>query len=65
VLWWFVTVLGERPSLRGLAEQAGTGPMMTSQVVRALERRGLRAALVVLAALEGRPAPAALGPSDG
>jgi DNA-binding MarR family transcriptional regulator len=41
VLWWFVTVLGERPSQRALAEQAGTDPMMTSQVVRALERKGL------------------------
>jgi DNA-binding MarR family transcriptional regulator len=114
VLWWFVAVLGERPSQRALAEQAGTDPMMTSQVVRALERKGLlvrrrdpgdsralqldltprgarlaveaitvveaadrdffaaagdehrlRAALVALAGLEGRPAPAALGPSDG
>jgi DNA-binding MarR family transcriptional regulator len=41
VLWWFQTVRGERPSQRGLAAQAGTDPMMTSQVVRALERRGL------------------------
>lgn len=41
VLWWFVTVRGERPSQRALAEQAGTDPMMTSQVVRALERKGL------------------------
>ncbi len=41
VLWWFVTVVGERPSQRALAEQAGTDPMMTSQVVRALERKGL------------------------
>jgi DNA-binding MarR family transcriptional regulator len=41
VLWWFVTVAGERPSQRALAEQAGTDPMMTSQVVRALERKGL------------------------
>jgi DNA-binding MarR family transcriptional regulator len=39
VLWWFVTVAGERPSQRALAEQAGTDPMMTSQVVRALERK--------------------------
>jgi DNA-binding MarR family transcriptional regulator len=106
VLWWFVTVRGERPSQRALAEQAGTDPMMTSQVVRTLERKGLlvrerhpgdsralelgltpagarlavesiavveaadadffasasdpdglRAALVALAALEGRPIP--------
>jgi DNA-binding MarR family transcriptional regulator len=41
VLWWFVTVRGERPSQRALAEQAGTDPMMTSQVLRALERKGL------------------------
>ena len=41
VLWWFVTVRGKRPSQRALAEQAGTDPMMTSQVLRALERKGL------------------------
>ena len=41
VLWWYVTVRKERPSQRQLAEQAGTDPMMTSQVVRALERKGL------------------------
>lgn len=41
VLWWFVTVRGERPSQRALAEQAGTDAMMTSQVLRALERKGL------------------------
>ncbi|MBA3428808.1 MAG: MarR family transcriptional regulator [Actinobacteria bacterium] len=41
VLWWFTTSLGERPSQRALAEQAGTDPMMTSQVVRTLERKGL------------------------
>jgi DNA-binding MarR family transcriptional regulator len=41
VLWWFVTVRKEQPSQRALAEQAGTDPMMTSQVVRALERKGL------------------------
>jgi DNA-binding MarR family transcriptional regulator len=41
VLWWFVTVRKERPSQRLLAEQAGTDPMMTSQVLRALERKGL------------------------
>jgi DNA-binding MarR family transcriptional regulator len=41
VLWWFQTVLGERPSQRALADQAGTDPMMTSQVVRALEHKGL------------------------
>jgi DNA-binding MarR family transcriptional regulator len=41
VLWWFVTVRGERPSQRALAEQAGTDRMMTSQVLRALEGKGL------------------------
>jgi DNA-binding MarR family transcriptional regulator len=41
VLWWFVTVRKEQPSQRALAEQAGTDPMMTSQVLRALERKGL------------------------
>lgn len=41
VLWWLQTVVGERPSQRMLADQAGTDRMMTSQVVRALERRGL------------------------
>jgi DNA-binding MarR family transcriptional regulator len=41
VLWWYVTVRKERPSQRQLAEQAGTDPMMTSQVLRALERKAL------------------------
>jgi DNA-binding MarR family transcriptional regulator len=41
VLWWFATVAGELPSQRALADRAGTDPMMTSQVVRALERKGL------------------------
>jgi DNA-binding MarR family transcriptional regulator len=41
VLWWFTEVRGERPTQRALADQAGTDPMMTSQVVRALEQRGL------------------------
>jgi DNA-binding MarR family transcriptional regulator len=41
VLWWYVTVRKEQPSQRALAEQAGTDPMMTSQVVRALERKKL------------------------
>jgi DNA-binding MarR family transcriptional regulator len=40
VLWWFVQERGERPTQRALAEQAGTDPMMTSQVIRALERKG-------------------------
>jgi DNA-binding MarR family transcriptional regulator len=41
VLWWYVTVRKEHPSQRQLAEQAGTDPMMTSQVLRALERKAL------------------------
>jgi DNA-binding MarR family transcriptional regulator len=41
VLWWFTEVRGERPSQRALADQAGTDRMMTSQVLRALEARGL------------------------
>src|SRR5262249_20337424 len=41
VLWWFVTVVGERPSQRALAEQAGPDARMPSQAVRTLERKGL------------------------
>ena len=37
--WWLETT-GEPPSQRELAEHAGTDPMMTSQVVRTLERDG-------------------------
>jgi DNA-binding MarR family transcriptional regulator len=40
VLWWFVQERGERPTQRALAQQAGTDPMMTSQVIRALEGKG-------------------------
>lgn len=43
VLWWLVHERGERPTQRALAAQAGTDPMMTSQVVRALERKKLLA----------------------
>lgn len=40
--WWLSEQdAGRLPSQRELAEHAGTDPMMTSQVVRALERRGL------------------------
>jgi DNA-binding MarR family transcriptional regulator len=39
--WWLTTVAGETPTQRRLAEHAGTDPMMTSQVLRALETRGL------------------------
>ena len=40
-LWWLTEKGGERPSQRRLADFAATDPMMTSQVLRALERRGL------------------------
>lgn len=42
--WWLgeqAAEAGPPPSQRQLAEHAGTDIMMTSQVVRALERRGL------------------------
>ncbi|MGN8027589.1 MarR family winged helix-turn-helix transcriptional regulator [Microbacterium sp. 22242] len=39
--WWLTEVAGERPSQKRIAEHAGTDPMMTSQVVRALAARGL------------------------
>ena len=39
--WWLTHVAGETPSQRRLAEHAGTDPMMTSQVLRALEAKGL------------------------
>jgi DNA-binding MarR family transcriptional regulator len=39
--WWLTRVAGEKPSQRRLAEHAATDPMMTSQVLRALESRGL------------------------
>jgi DNA-binding MarR family transcriptional regulator len=35
-IWWL-----DKPTQRELADQATTDPMMTSQVVRVLERRGL------------------------
>jgi DNA-binding MarR family transcriptional regulator len=37
----WLTAHGGPPSQRELADHAGTDPMMTSQVARALERRGL------------------------
>lgn len=40
VLWW-VGPREDAPTQRELAQAAGTDPMMTSQVVRALEARGL------------------------
>ena len=39
-VWWLGRG-GEPPTQRELAEHAGTDPMMTSQVLRALEQRGL------------------------
>lgn len=39
--WWLTRVAGEKPSQRRLAEHAATDPMMTSQVLRVLESRGL------------------------
>ena len=40
-LWW-LTEHGDRPPTQArLAQQAGTDPMMTSQVTRKLETRGL------------------------
>jgi DNA-binding MarR family transcriptional regulator len=40
-LWWLSSHSDAPPSQRELAEHAGTDPMMTSQVVRKLEARGL------------------------
>lgn len=40
-LWWLSEMRHEAPSQRGLADFADTDRMMTSQVVRALEARGL------------------------
>lgn len=40
-VWWLTRVAGEKPSQRRLAEHAATDPMMTSQVLRVLEGRGL------------------------
>ncbi|WP_433466087.1 MarR family winged helix-turn-helix transcriptional regulator [Spirillospora sp. CA-128828] len=39
--WWLTTVAGETPSQRRVAEHAATDPMMTSQVLRTLESKGL------------------------
>jgi DNA-binding MarR family transcriptional regulator len=38
---WWLNERGEEPNQLGLARQAGTDVKMTSQVVRALERKGL------------------------
>jgi MarR family transcriptional regulator, organic hydroperoxide resistance regulator len=40
-LWWLEDHEAEPPSQSRLADQAGTDPMMTSQVIRKLEARGL------------------------
>ena len=39
--WWLGSHRSELPTQRAVAEQAATDPMMTSQVLRTLERRGL------------------------
>jgi DNA-binding MarR family transcriptional regulator len=39
--WWLSQAKGEQPTQRGLANFAATDPMMTSQVVRVLEKNGL------------------------
>ena len=39
--WWLTEVAGETPTQRRVADHAGTDPMMTSQVLRILEARGL------------------------
>jgi DNA-binding MarR family transcriptional regulator len=43
--WWLTRVAHEQPSQRRLPDFAATDPMMTSQVLRALEARGLVARL--------------------
>jgi DNA-binding MarR family transcriptional regulator len=40
-LWWLVDREDDPPTQTRLAQQAGTDPMMTSQVIRRLEARGL------------------------
>jgi DNA-binding MarR family transcriptional regulator len=40
-LWWVVDHDDHSPTQAQLAQQAGTDPMMTSQVMRKLETRGL------------------------
>lgn len=39
--WWLTEVAGETPTQQRLADHAATDRMMTSQVLRALESRGL------------------------
>jgi DNA-binding MarR family transcriptional regulator len=40
-LWWLTEQAAEKPTQRRLSEFAATDPMMTSQVLRALEAKGL------------------------
>jgi DNA-binding MarR family transcriptional regulator len=40
-LWWLTEKAGEQPNQRRLAQFAETDPMMTSQVLRTLETKGL------------------------
>lgn len=40
-VWWLTRVAGESPTQRRLAEHAAIDPMMTSQVLRVLERKHL------------------------
>jgi DNA-binding MarR family transcriptional regulator len=40
-VWWLASVAKEDPTQRRVADHAGTDPMMTSQVLRALEARRL------------------------
>jgi DNA-binding MarR family transcriptional regulator len=40
-VWWLAAVANEEPTQRRAAEHAGTDPMMTSQVLRALEGKRL------------------------
>lgn len=40
-VWWLSRNGEDPPTQREVADHAGTDPMMTSQVLRALERRGL------------------------
>jgi DNA-binding MarR family transcriptional regulator len=40
-VWWLTRTGGEQPSQRQVADHASTDVMMTSQVLRALEARGL------------------------
>lgn len=65
--WWLGEHQPDPPSQRELADHAGTDPMMTSQVVRGLEQRGLIERIADPADARARrilvtPAGAALAP---